>query len=116
MFVGQNLGPFRIEKELGAGAMGAVYLGVYTQNNMRMAIKVMLPGAGSESGQARFERESEILKQLKHPNIVRLYGTGKNRGMRYYAMEFIEGEALDKILARRGRIGWEEVVDLGKQL
>jgi eukaryotic-like serine/threonine-protein kinase len=83
---------------------------------MRMAIKVMLPGAGSDTSMARFERETEILKQLRHPNIVRLLGTGKHKGIRYYAMEYIEGESLDKVLARRGRLSWDEVVDLGKQL
>ncbi len=116
MLVGQNLGPFTIQKELGAGAMGAVYLGVYEKTGQKLAIKVMMPGAGSTEGAARFEREAAILKQLKHPNIVRLFGTGKYHGTRYYAMEFIEGETLDRVLARRLRLTWEEVVDLAVQL
>jgi serine/threonine-protein kinase len=65
---------------------------------------------------ARFEREGTILKQLKHPNIVRLFGTGKHHGMPFYAMEYIEGESLDHVMARRGRITWEEVVAIGRQL
>src|SRR5206468_9649378 len=64
----------------------------------------------------RFEREWEILKQLKHPNIVRLIATGRISGTPFYAMEFVEGEALDEVMARRGRISWEEVVRLGRQL
>ncbi len=116
--VGQNLGPFTIEKELGTGAMGAVFLGRYTKTGQRMAIKVMAAGLAStsETAAARFEREAAILKQFNHPNIVKFYGIGKSQGMRYYAMEYIQGESLDKVLARRGRMTWEELVEVGKQL
>ncbi len=117
MLIGQRLGPFLIEKELGSGAMGTVFLGSYSKTGQLVALKVMLPGMGSsDSASERFEREGAILKQLNHPNIVRLFGIGKYQGTRYYAMEYIEGETLDKVLARKGRLTWEEVVDLGKQL
>ncbi|MFO0927202.1 MAG: serine/threonine-protein kinase [Gemmataceae bacterium] len=115
MLVGQQLGPFLIEKELGAGAMGAVYLGKYTKTGQRVAIKVMAPGLGANA-LARFDREANILKQLNHPNIVRLFGIGKHRGQPYYAMEYVQGESLDRVMARRDRMSWEEVVDLGSQL
>ncbi len=118
MLVGQQFGPFTIDKEIGSGAMGTVYRGRYTKSGQVMAIKVMAPGIGSTNAAAvdRFEREIAILKQLNHPNIVRFYGAGKQQGMRYFAMEFIAGESLDKVMARRGRMTWEEVVELGKQL
>jgi tRNA A-37 threonylcarbamoyl transferase component Bud32 len=118
MLVGQQFGPFTIDKELGSGAMGTVYLGRYTKSGQVMAIKIMAPGIGSTNAVAvdRFEREIAILKQLNHPNIVRFYGAGKQQGMRYFAMEFIDGESLDKVMSRRGRMTWEEVVELGKQL
>src|SRR5947209_20517865 len=116
MLVGQQLGPFAIEKELGSGAMGAVYLARYTKTGQRVAIKVMAPGLSRANGLARFEREAAILKQLKHPNIVRLFATGRYSGTPYYAMEYLEGESLDHVMARRGRITWEEVVALGQQL
>jgi eukaryotic-like serine/threonine-protein kinase len=117
MLVGQRLGPFAIDRELGSGAMGTVYAGVYTKTGQRVAVKVMAPGLGTrETAAARFEREAAILKQFNHPNIVRLFGTGRYHGTPYYAMEFIEGESLDHVLARRGRLTWEEVVTLGQQL
>jgi serine/threonine-protein kinase len=117
MLVGQQIGPFSIERELGSGAMGAVYRGKYTKTGQRVAIKVMLPGMGENAQSVkRFEREAAILKQFNHPNIVRLFGVGKHQGMRYYAMEYIEGESLDRTLGRRGRLTWEEVVTLGRQL
>ncbi len=118
MLVGQQFGPFTIDKELGSGAMGTVYRGRYTKTGQVMAIKIMAPGVGSTNASAadRFEREIAILKQLNHPNIVRFYGAGKQQKMRYFAMELIEGESLDKVMSRRGRMTWEEVVELGKQL
>jgi serine/threonine-protein kinase len=118
MLVGQTLGPFAIDRELGSGAMGAVYRGRYVKTGQTVAIKVMAPGIGSTNANAaaRFEREAAILKQFNHPNIVRLFGVGKSHGTRYYAMEYIEGESLDRVMARRGRMSWDEVVTLGQQL
>ncbi len=118
MLVGKQFGPFTIDMELGSGAMGTVYRGRYTQTGQIMAIKIMAPGIGSTNAAAvdRFEREIAILKQLNHPNIVRFYGAGKKEGMRYFAMEYVEGESLDKVMARRGRMTWEELVELGQQL
>ena len=118
MLVGQQLGPFSIDKELGAGAMGAVYRGRYTKTGQVFAIKVMAPGLGDTNAAAvdRFERESRILKRLNHPNITRLFAVGRVKSTRYIAMEYVEGESLDKVMARRGRMTWEEVVSLGQQL
>ncbi len=117
MLVGQQVGPFAIDKELGSGAMGTVYRGVWIANGTRVAIKIVAPGlGGNERALARFQREADILKQVNHPNIVRLVGTGQYRGTPYYAMEYVEGEGLDRVLSRRGRFTWEEVVRLGQQL
>src|SRR5260370_12586151 len=118
MGVGKQTGPFRVDKDRGSGAMGTVYRGVYTQCGINVAIKVMAPGLGTTNTNAtqRFEREAAILKQLRHPNIVRLFGIGKIHGTRYYAMEYIEGESLDKVMARRERMTWEEIITLGQQL
>ena len=118
MLVGKSFGPFTIDKELGSGAMGTVYRGRFTKSGQVMAIKVMSVGIGSTNAAAqdRFEREITILKQLNHPNIVRFYGAGKQQGARYFAMEYVEGESLDRVMSRRGRMTWEEVVTLGQQL
>jgi serine/threonine-protein kinase len=117
MLVGQKIGPFVVDKELGAGAMGAVYRARHEESGKRVAIKIVAPGlAGNETAMARFQREAAILKQLRHPNIVRLVATGRFSGTPFYAMEYVEGESLDRVMARRGRISWEEVVTLGMQL
>jgi serine/threonine protein kinase len=114
---GTKLGPFIIETELGSGAMGTVYRAQYKDTAQKVAIKMMAPGIGtSETARARFERESAILKQLRHQNIVRLLATGRFKNSPFYAMEYIEGESLDHVMLRRGKMTWEEVVELGQQL
>jgi serine/threonine-protein kinase len=117
MLTGEQLGSFAIERELGSGAMGTVYLGRNTKTGQRVAVKVMAPELSrNRHATARFERESQILKQLNHPNIVKILSIGKSQGMHYYAMEYLEGESLDRVMDRRDRISWEEVVRLGQQL
>jgi hypothetical protein len=117
MLIGTKIGPFEVEKELGSGAMGTVYRAVYSKTGQTVALKLIAPGLGSNPRVlARFEREASMLKELKHPNIVRLLGTGKHHGSPYFAMEFVDGETLEEILKRRGRLPWEEVVGIGKQI
>jgi serine/threonine protein kinase len=114
---GQQVGPFDIEKQIGFGAMGAVYQARYRKNGKKVAIKVMHAGMdGNTTAMARFEREWEMLKQLAHRNIVQFYVANHFEGVPYYAMEFIEGEPLSDILERRGRMPWEEVVEMGRQI
>lgn len=119
MLAGQEFGPFLIEKELGSGAMGAVYLARYLKNNHRVAIKIMSSAINSNASSSlvsRFEREAEILKHLNNPNIVRLFGIGKFKGLRYYAMEVIDGDTLEAVLLRKGAFSWDETIELGKQI
>jgi eukaryotic-like serine/threonine-protein kinase len=117
MLVGKAIGPFVIDREIGHGAMGTVYHGFVSKTRKPVAVKMI--GAGLDSNPAalaRFERECEFLKKLRHPNIVRLYATGRYRHTPFYVMEFIEGETLQQILQRRGRFPWDDVLDLGKQI
>ena len=121
MLVGQQIGPFLIDKELGSGAMGTVYRAKFQRSEdkvITVALKVVSLGLlGNKGAMDRFVREADILKQLRHPHIVRLIAHGKiNKANPYIAMEFIDGEALDRVLARRGKITWEEALSYGKQL
>jgi serine/threonine protein kinase len=124
MLIGQSIGSgayrFDIESELGNGAMGSVYRAQWHQDGKSprwVALKIVALGLlGNEGAMARFDREANILKQLRHPHIVKLYATGRYRKTPFIAMEFIDGEPLDRALARRGRLSWEEVVAYGKQL
>jgi predicted Ser/Thr protein kinase len=117
MLAGKQVGPFAIEKEIGHGAMGAVYLAAYSKTGQRVALKVISPGlADSDRALARFEREVALLKQLHHPNIVRFFGTGRYKRSPFYVMEYVEGESLDRVLHRRQRMPWQEVVEIGTQV
>jgi serine/threonine protein kinase len=117
MIVGKQFGPFKVEKEIGSGAMGSVYCGVDDTTGKRVAIKIIAPGlASNQTAVERFLRESGVLKRLAHPNIAKYLGSGRYHGTPFYIMEFIQGESLDQILERRGRIVWDEVVAIGKQL
>jgi hypothetical protein len=127
MHVGQTFGPFTIEKELGSGAMGTVYRASLHEDgrpDRTVALKVIAFGlSGNESALARFEREAKILKQLKHPSIVRLLATGRYKGTPFFAMEYVDGRSLDKVMLDRQAgaptrppFTWEEVVELGKPL
>ncbi len=119
MLIGQQIGPFFIEKELGSGAMGSVYLARFDRKGTLIpaALKVVSLGLlGNESAMARFDREAAILKQLRHPHIVRLLATGKYRQTPFIAMEYVDGESMEKTLARGGRLSWEAVLEYGAQL
>src|SRR5688572_15772898 len=117
MLVGKEMGPYKVDKELGSGAMGSVYRAKQKETGERVAIKLMSIALGSsETAHARFVREVAILKQLNHPNIVRYKGSGKYHKAPFYIMEYVEGESLDHAFHRRGRLSWEEVTELGAQL
>jgi serine/threonine-protein kinase len=117
MLAGKAIGPYYIYNEIGHGAMGTVYQGYDNKSKRPVAVKMIGAGLHSNPGaMARFQRECEFLKKLRHPNIVRLYATGNYQKTPFYVMEFIAGETLQDVLARRGRFPWEEVVDLGKQV
>ncbi|HEV3204881.1 MAG TPA: serine/threonine-protein kinase, partial [Gemmataceae bacterium] len=117
MMEGKNLGPYAIDKAIGSGAMGTVFRALHTQTNEIVAVKIISGGHETNANSVdRFKRETKILKKLNHPNIVRLHQSGRLNGAPFYIMEFIEGDSLEKALARRGRFTWEEVVTLGKQV
>lgn len=120
MIAGQRIGPFEIDKEIGSGAMGTVYRARFHKDDQKVipvAFKVIALGLlGNEGAMARFEREANILKQLRHKHIVRLIGTGKYKQTPFIAMEFVEGDTLDKVLSSRQRMGWEDVIVYTKQL
>lgn len=114
---GDKLGSFTIGDTLGEGAMGVVFRAVHEPTGKAAALKVISSELATKGNAAeRFQREAEILKQFNHPNIVRFYAYGRYQKRTYLAMEFIPGRTLDRVLAKRETLPWEEVVDLGIQL
>ena len=93
----ERLGDFRIERELGRGGMGVVFEAVQESLDRRVALKVM-PQASLLTGNQleRFRREAQIAARLHHTNIVPVYGSGESDGYHWYAMQFIQGQSLDR--------------------
>ena len=101
--IGRTLGHYRITAAIGAGGMGEVYRATDTTLGRDVAIK-MLPASVAQDPErlARFEREARSLAALNHPNIVTIYAVEEDGGSRFLAMELVEGETLDTILAPGG--------------
>lgn len=115
-----QLGDFRLLREVGRGGMGVVYEAEQISLKRRVALKVLRFGAvADEVAMQRFQREAETVARLHHTNIVPIFAVGSAEGVRYYAMQFIEG--LD--LAERLRVAREmqdpiqerEIADWGLQ-
>ncbi|HEY5950586.1 MAG TPA: serine/threonine-protein kinase, partial [Kofleriaceae bacterium] len=90
--LGDTLGRYRLERELGAGGMGVVHSAFDPDLERRVALKV-LRGDGGEARQ-RLLREARALARLTHPNVVTVHEVGSANGRDYVAMELIEGETL----------------------
>ena len=95
---GDVIGPYRLERELGSGGMGVVWLAVRTDGLIKRPVALKLPhGAWKRAGLAeRMAREREILASLTHPNIAHLYDAGVTaEGQPYLAIEYVEGTRVD---------------------
>jgi serine/threonine protein kinase/Tol biopolymer transport system component len=103
---GSQLGPYRIERPLGAGGMGEVYRAIDTRLDRKVAIKVCARRFSS-----RFEREARAISALNHPHICTLYDVGPN----YLVMELVEGETLAARLTK-GPLPMEMVLRYGAQI
>ncbi len=95
--IGKRLGAYRIERELGRGGMGSVYLGVRADDEFqkRVAIKLIKRGMDTDFIVRRFRNERQILASLDHPHIARLLDGGTtDDGLPYFVMEFVEGQPI----------------------
>lgn len=101
-------GELRLENLLGRGGMGEVYLGRHVQTGQPFAVK-MLPQELSFMAEAleRFERESQVLVNLRHPNIIKTYGSGQTNNTPYYVMEYIDGRTLSERLKAETTPAWD---------
>ncbi len=96
-----HLGPYVLERQIGKGAMGAVYLAHDSATASKVALKTMalaqeFSGEALADARARFLREAEMAGRLQHPNIVSIISAGEAGGIAYIAMELIEGVDLSR--------------------
>ena len=101
---------YKILERIGQGRMAGVYRAVHALGPA-VAIKV-LPPSRAKKGLflARFQRETRLALRLRHPNIVRAYQVGECDGLHYLVMEYLEGETLEDVLRRRGKLPVIEAV------
>jgi Tol biopolymer transport system component/predicted Ser/Thr protein kinase len=112
----RQIGPYPIEREVGRGGMGVVYLGRDTRLDRPIAIKVLPEGFARDPERlARFEREARLLAALTHPNIAGIYGLEEADGQRFLTLEYVEGETLAERV-RRGPLALEDTLDLCRQI
>ncbi len=106
-------GKYRLDRVLGAGAMGTVYSAVHEKLGREVAIKVLNPELGQhQEAMARFQREAELVTRLGHPNIVAVYDFGLcPNGAPFFVMEVVTGETLRKRL-ERGPLSDDEIVSI----
>jgi eukaryotic-like serine/threonine-protein kinase len=106
------LNDYKILDRLGKGRMAGVYKAQH-QLGQIVAIKVLPPSKARESNLlARFQREARLALRLKHPNIVRTFQTGVAHDLHYLVMEYLEGETLEDVIQRRGKMLPAEAVRL----
>jgi serine/threonine protein kinase len=107
----EQLGEYRILREIGHGGMGIVYEAVQESLGRHVALKVLpLHGLLNPTLLERFKREAKAAAKLHHTNIVPVFGVGEDSGVHYFAMQYIQGQGLDKVLdeVRRLRAGAKE--------
>jgi serine/threonine protein kinase len=97
---GVRIGDFRIERRLGGGGMGVVYLATQVSLDRPVALKVLGTALNRPEDIARFQREAQAVARLQHPGIAAVYFVGQDEHVCYMAMEFIDGVSLRTLIDR----------------
>jgi len=114
---GSVLAGFRVERLLGRGGMGAVYLAEDVHLRRKVAIKVLAREvAGDERFRRRFLVESQLAASLEHPHIVPIYAAGDEDGVLYLAMKHVEGFDLRALIEAHERVADDRTVALLGQI
>ena len=112
----EKLGPYEISEILAKGGMAVIYKGIQPSLERSVAIKVLPQElAGKEDLIARFERESSIVANLNHPNIIQIIDRGIHEGRYYIVMELVEGCSLDDLI-RGKRLPIYQIVNIALQV
>jgi hypothetical protein len=105
-------GDYKLVDRIGSGLMAGVYKAIHTVGHV-VAIKVLPPSkAKDQQALGRFQREARLAMKLKHANIVRTFQAGEIDGLHYLVMEHLDGETLEEVLQRRGKLPPQEALRL----
>src|SRR5678815_2159871 len=112
--VRRNFDHFELQEELGAGGMGKVYRALDTKLNRPVALKVLRKEySADQSFVAQFEKEASITASINHPNVVKVYTVGQDRGLVYIVMELVDKGSLDDLMTLQGRVAEAQVLEIG---
>src|SRR4029077_16701375 len=101
---GDEFAGYRIERRLGRGGMGVLYLALEAGLERRVALKLIAPEAAADEVFARrFAEESKVAASIEHPNVVPIYAAGEAGGVPFIAMRYVSGSDLGRRLAHGGR-------------
>src|SRR6476659_8563040 len=108
---------YRIERRLGRGGKGVIYLATEPGLERPVALNLIAPEAAADEVFARrFAEESRIAASIEHPNVVPIYAAGEEDGVAWIAMRYVAGSDLGRRLAREGRVDPHEAADLIAQV
>ncbi len=112
-----QVGPFRIISRLGSRRQ-QVFLARQVEQDRDVALKFIKlpPGTDRDKALDKIDREVKFLQELRHPNLVRLFGAGVHEDRIFFASELVKGESLTAIIARRGRLAPDLAVDFASQI
>ena len=114
---GTEFGGFRIERTLGHGGMGIVYLARELRLDRLVALKVIRPElAGEESFRARFRSETLTAASVEHPRVVTIFGAGEREGLLYVSMRYVEGRDLGRLISADGPLALDQATALIAQV
>lgn len=112
-----RVGHFRITGTVGKGGMGDIYKAIQEPLNRVVALKILPPRLSRDEEFAkRFEIEAKAISLLQHQNIVSIYEYGEEDGVRYFAMQFVDGTDLGRYIASNKMLSIMEVIDISKQI
>ncbi|MGD9630568.1 MAG: protein kinase [Pyrinomonadaceae bacterium] len=113
---GSSIGHYTIEKAIGSGGMGEVYLATDTKLGRRIALKTLPPSFASDpSFLRRFRNEAQAAANINHPNVATVYSVEECNGIQFLTMEYIDGKTLDRLTPEDGIevktfLGWLEPI------
>ena len=114
---GAEFAGFRIERTLGHGGMGIVYLARQVRLDRLVALKVIRAElAADERFRARFQEESRTAASIEHPRVVTMFGAGEQDGLLYVAMRYVPGRDLDRLISAQGALSGDEAASLIAQV
>jgi non-specific serine/threonine protein kinase len=111
----RQIGQYPVERELGRGGMGIVYLSRDPTLGRQVAIKVLPSGFTSDERRLRFEREARTAAQLNHPSIATVYELGQAEDTYFIAMEYVDGKSLRESLLGPEPLSLGEALEIGIQ-